>query len=415
MFEAAAAAFTVANTAQPTATTATALTGVVIAAPLPLTSRGDALLDISLDAGAGSLTAYSFNLLSAQRHMHLRAAATRIPTMTEIEQPDAPPTQPLPLWQSLLLQEAAVELRRFNGGTLAALDVAWERSGGGFTVHPAIGDSCLHTGAVFTPPPSPLQDSQVSIPCVLSHAAKLTSCIPRDFVVVSMCKANCIHTRNKVRLRKPDVQDDLRHVSRLPAAVAAYCASKQEVNNIKWAAMGSAALRPDNSATSDYALAAGQGSSLAGMALCQLLAKAVPPMPPAVATPLDVVYVVEQRACGAALPEGALPVPLKLPLPLARLAVVKAAGGRKWLRLPLARYTSRDAPRQQSHASLRAAGGALALLQALAATNLAGSDRFQFCMEDTVATVCYPTSYSHLLHNRVTCRCDLLCTSCGLS
>lgn len=193
-----------------------------------------------------------------------------------------------------------------------------------------------------------------------------------------------------VRLRNPDVQDDSRHMSRLPAAVAAYSASKQEAHNTKWAAMGSAALRPDNSATSDYALAAGQGNSPAGMSLCQLLAKAVPPMPPAVATPLDVVYVVEQRACGAALPEGALPVPIKLPLPLARFAVVKAAGSRKWLRLPMARYSVTDAPRQQSHASLRAAGGALALLQALAATNLAASDRFQLCMEDTVATVCHP-------------------------
>lgn len=164
MFEAAMAAFSTASTAA----SATLLAAVAIAAPLVLTSRGDALLDITFAPAMGSLTTHSLNLLTAERHLHLRASAaccspqtTHRPTQGlagggETAQPVVAP------WQAAVLWEAAAEMRRYDGGTLAALDVAWERDGSGYLTHPAVADSCLHTGAVFTTPPTTSQDGTVS-------------------------------------------------------------------------------------------------------------------------------------------------------------------------------------------------------------------------------------------------------------
>ena len=164
MFEAAAAAFSTANTAA-AAGAATLLAAFAIAAPLALTAQGDALLDITFNPATGTLAAHSLNLLTAERQLHLRAAAARFRSTAALSEAPAgsaavTAAAPAP-WQAAVLREAAAEMRRYEGGTLAALDVAWEQGGSGYITHPAVADSCLHTGAVFTAPPSLVEDGEV--------------------------------------------------------------------------------------------------------------------------------------------------------------------------------------------------------------------------------------------------------------
>ena len=170
--------------------------------------------------------------------------------------------------------------------------------------------------------------------------------------------------------------------------LAAYAAAQQPAQATKWAAMGAAALRGDGSATSDYTLASGTSCPASScMSLAQLLAKAVPAAAAApAATPLDVVYVVEQRVFAVGLPEGALSAPLDGPAPLVRLAVVKPGRGvRRWLRPPVGRHVNdaSAAAAGRAGAELRVAGGVLALLQAVAATQPTASHRIQLCLQDT--------------------------------
>lgn len=178
MFEAAIAALSTASTA---AASATLLTAVAIAAPLALTSRGDALLDITFAPAMGSLTTHSLNLLTAERQLHLRASAACCSPQTTQRRTQGPAggteaAQPVVTpWQAAVLREAAAEMRRYDGGTLAALDVAWERDGSGYLTHPAVADSCLHTGAVFTAPPAPSQDGTVSGACACTPSTPCCS------------------------------------------------------------------------------------------------------------------------------------------------------------------------------------------------------------------------------------------------
>ena len=188
------------------------------------------------------------------------------------------------------------------------------------------------------------------------------------------------------------------NISRLPVAVAAYAATSQNPKVTKWATMGAAMVRPDNSATSDYTLTADAvRPEVAGMALCQLLAKAVTMAPAGeTASPLNVLYVIEQRALGVGLPEGALSVRLRTQPPFARLAISKAGGGRQRLRLPSMGRVADRPSLERSDVALRVAGGTLALLQALVASNPAATDRMQLCLQNTVPTV----AVRYILHRK---------------
>ena len=164
MFEAAAAAFSTTSLAAG-ADAASLLVAVAIAAPLALTARGDTLLDLRFTPATGALAAYSLNLLSAEQQLHLRASAARCSYASAGGSRDAAGSSgalgasPVP-WQAIVMREAAAEMRRYDGGTLAAVDVSREQIGG-YLIDPAVADSCLHTGAVFTAPTSTGEDGEV--------------------------------------------------------------------------------------------------------------------------------------------------------------------------------------------------------------------------------------------------------------
>lgn len=164
MFEAAAAAFSTTSLAAD-ADAASLLVAVAIAAPLALTARGDTLLDLRFTPATGTLAAYSLNLLSAEQQLHLRATAARGSYASAGSPGDAAGSSavlgalPVP-WQAIAMREAAAEMRRYDGGTLAAVDVPRVQDGG-YLNHPAVADSCLHTGAVFTAPTSMGEDGEV--------------------------------------------------------------------------------------------------------------------------------------------------------------------------------------------------------------------------------------------------------------
>ena len=174
MFEAAAAASGLAAISVP-AGESCALMGVIIAAPLRLSSRGNTLLDIALDATTGTIAAHSLNLLTTERQLNMRAAAgcCLAAAQAQREGQDEPPH-----WHAALLQQAAVDMRRFNGSAVAELDVTGEQAGSGFITHPAVADSCLHTGALFTVPHAGAADNDSEVRCrTASFSNAHTSCI----------------------------------------------------------------------------------------------------------------------------------------------------------------------------------------------------------------------------------------------
>lgn len=149
MFEAAAAALAHLSAAASPASHRPALAALSIAAPLALSPRGGALLELSINPEAGTLAAYSMNLVSADRQLHLRttavqcrladgnaavtrsagaanasAAAVAGSSVTEIMSRKRS-------WAAIVLQDAVAEMGRFAGGTLANLDSRQDQPGSG--------------------------------------------------------------------------------------------------------------------------------------------------------------------------------------------------------------------------------------------------------------------------------------------
>lgn len=87
MFEAATAAFAHLSAAASSASYFPILAGVSIAAPLPLSARGEALLELSLNPAAGTLAAYSMNLVSVDRQLHLRTSGAHCRSGSSSETP----------------------------------------------------------------------------------------------------------------------------------------------------------------------------------------------------------------------------------------------------------------------------------------------------------------------------------------
>ena len=138
MFEAATAAFAQLHTAPSAASSSPALAGASIAGPLQLSHRGEALLELALlNPGAGTLHAYSVNLVSADRQLHLRTSVAQcshaIAANAADESGSRVPSHPVQQhsWAGVVLREAVADLARFDGGALATLDARQDQPGSG--------------------------------------------------------------------------------------------------------------------------------------------------------------------------------------------------------------------------------------------------------------------------------------------
>lgn len=136
MFEAATAAFTQLHAAPSAASSNPALAGASIAGPLQLSHRGEALLELAMNPGAGTLHAYSVNLVSADRQLHLRTSAAQCSrgiAAASVAGGSSDPSSPVQRhsWACVVLREAVADLARFDGGALAALDARQEEPGSG--------------------------------------------------------------------------------------------------------------------------------------------------------------------------------------------------------------------------------------------------------------------------------------------
>ena len=134
MFEAATAAFAQLHATPSAASSSPALAGASIAGPLQLSHRGEALLELALNPGAGTLHAYSLNLVLADRQLHLRTSAALCSRGTPaMEGGSGVPSSPVQRhsWACVVLREAVADLARFDGGALAALDARQEEPGSG--------------------------------------------------------------------------------------------------------------------------------------------------------------------------------------------------------------------------------------------------------------------------------------------
>lgn len=370
MFEAATAA--VAHLGAASSTTSSfrgILAALSIAAPLALSPRGEAMLELSISPAAGSLAAYSLNVVSADRQLHLRARAAQclpqsgsaasVMSAANVDSQQLQRSSRSSGWAAVVLREAVATLGRFAGGTLALLDTAQEQPGGGYHCHPAAADGCLQTGVLFTAT-SPASDD--------SHVGAAAT-------------------------------------GRVPVAVAAYAAAQQPPEAAKWAGMGAAVLQPNGAALSDYTLAAGgatpAGASATNVALSQMLAKPVAgsstsAQGAAAGAGHDMVYAVEWRAYGIGLGEGSLSMPLKADTPAAELAIARPHAQRRRLLPPVSRrllaagrHTSTSSTSTASSAfntsggmaeaarAMRLGGGVLALLQSALAAAPAAGERLQ--------------------------------------
>jgi hypothetical protein len=137
MFEAAIAAYAQLYATTSTASSSPVLAGASIAGPLQLSHHGEALLELALNPGAGTLHAYSVNLVSAARQLHLRTSAALCSRGTAADAAAAggssvtsSPVQ-RHSWASVVLREAVADLARFDGGALAALDARQDQPGSG--------------------------------------------------------------------------------------------------------------------------------------------------------------------------------------------------------------------------------------------------------------------------------------------
>ena len=130
MFEAATAAFAQLDATTSAASSSPALAGVSIAVPLQLSPRGGALLELVLNPGAGTLHAYSMNLVSAERQLHLRTSMAHCRLAGAAKHAAEGKTRQHG-WAATVLQEAAADLARFDGGALAALDTRQDQPGSG--------------------------------------------------------------------------------------------------------------------------------------------------------------------------------------------------------------------------------------------------------------------------------------------
>lgn len=135
MFEAATAAFAHLSAAAASASYRSALAAVSIAAPLPLSPRGEALLELSLNPGSGTLAAYSMNLVSVDRQLHLRTCAAHCRSGSSAtaaaEHATYQSSAQQSRWAGVVLREAVADLVRFDGGTLACLDTRQDQPGSG--------------------------------------------------------------------------------------------------------------------------------------------------------------------------------------------------------------------------------------------------------------------------------------------
>lgn len=137
MFEAATAAFAQLHAAPSAASSSPALAGTSIAGPLQLLHRGEALLELALNPGAGTLHAYSVNLVSADRQLHLRTSAAHcsrgVAAAAAPEDGGSVSSNAVQRhsWAGVVLREAAADLARFDGGALATLDAQQDQPGSG--------------------------------------------------------------------------------------------------------------------------------------------------------------------------------------------------------------------------------------------------------------------------------------------
>ena len=366
MCEAALAAAGMLLITQPNGSTA-ALEGISIVAPMAIGTRSDRALEISLLPAAGGLTVYSLAGAAARRQLHMRATAA----LTVSDLPTAPTAALAPIAENDALQESVVvpgiahselstpcvaallgsavqQLRRFNGGGVAAVDAAQALPGSGYSLHPAIADACLHTGAVFVP-------------------------VPPD------TSAN-------------DLDSAPRALATVPVAVAALASPNgmEGACGGAYGSMGAARLLRDGTSFCDFRLRSAAEELRTVMALAQLQAKPVAgttseQQPLTAAQAIEsMLYAVEWRVADVGAAEGSLSMRLPTAPRAVEWATVPPNGLLRRFRLPRTAVPKALAASSRSRAAARAgvqsteaATGSLAVVQELLRMPFAAGQRLQ--------------------------------------
>jgi len=368
MFEAALASASAMLSTQP-AGCLTELEGISIAAPMALGPRSGSILEVSLVPAAGSLTVYSLTGAAAQRQLHLRATAaaavTEVLAASAATEPIASPEQAVQAYDQLtaavsqmssqsvaaLLGSAVDQLHRFNGGAVAALDAAQALPGSGYTLHPAIADACLHTGAVFVPVPPSAADEEADAP------ARGSATVP---VAVAALAA--------------------------PSTAAGVADTRSEM----YGTMGAARLLRSGTSFCDFRMRSAATEAGTIMALAQLqgrpvgvAAQAQQPMTAAQAVEA-MLYTVEWRVSDVGASEGSLSMVLPTEPQTAEWAAVPKTGLLRRFRLPRSRMATTLQLQSRGPASQRAgaqpaevAAGNLAVVQELLRMPFAAGQRLQ--------------------------------------
>ena len=368
MFEAALASAIAMLSTQPAGCLAE-LEAISIAAPMAIGPRSGSILEVSLVPAVGGLTVYSLTGVAAQRQLHLRATAAvavtellAVPAVTEsmtsteqelhaTDELTAPMLQMDSDCVTTLLGSTIQHLHRYNGGAVAALDAAQALPGSGYTLHPAVADACLHTGAVFVPVPS-------------SAAADDADAPPRGSATV-------------------------------PVAVAALAAPNGIAEDLDarsgvYGTMGAARLLRGGTTYCDFRMRPAASEAGTIMALAQLQGKPVgvavlaqQPMTAAQAVEA-MLYTVEWRVSDVGASEGSLSMLLPSERQTAEWAAVPKTGLLRRFRLPRSHVST--AVQLQSHGrgclrngaeSAEAAAGNLAVVQELLRMPFAAGQRLQ--------------------------------------
>ena len=366
MFEAALASAASMLSAQPAGCLAE-LEAISIVAPMGIGPRSDSILEVSLVPAAGGLTVYSLTGAAAQRQLHLRAAtavavtevvaapAVMEPTTSTEQEPHASDTLTAPVVRmgsccvTALMGSPIQQLHRYNGGAVARLNAAQALPGSGYTLHPAVADACLHTGAVFVPvPPS----------------------------------------------ASADVGDaQLKASATVPVAVAALAAPNSSAEGSQgrsgvYGTMGAARLLRGRTSFCDFSMRPAISEAATIMALAQLHGKPVgvaaqAQQPVTAAQAVEaMLYCVEWHVSDVGASEGSLSMLLHTEPQPAEWAAVPKTGLLRRFRLPHSRVASamrsRGRARQTTGAeSAEVAAGNLAVVQELLRMPFAAGQRLQ--------------------------------------
>lgn len=300
--------------------------------------KGGALLQISVANMTGVISIHSVRgSAGKQLHLHSNAAtALNSQHLTSLTQESTPRKQTIAIdsaCQILFIIRATAKVPNGTSGTTATIDASQQQPGSGYNSHPAIADSCLHTGAIFVP---------------------VTTASADDSIQAASAK--------------------------LPVSVAAITISSQMKGRSVNGCMGGAELQPLGASFCNFHVSGGMDNSEVFLQISKLHAK--PVMRPELSQgvlPLSILYEVEWRAAGVGALEGSLSRRIKAPQPEVEWALISPTG----LPKPFKMQSSNSGPcmksasgRSASHV-IATTASSLAVVQAVLGMSLAKGRRIQ--------------------------------------